>query len=99
MRVLFLTHYFHPEGNAPGTRVYQLCTRWVAMGHDVTVVTGVPHVSNGVAYEGNENSWLQKERVDGIGSIAAFYDYDRLAEKYPEIIERVAVAGNSRLRG
>jgi glycosyltransferase involved in cell wall biosynthesis len=35
----------------------------------------------------------------GFNSIAAVYDYDRLAEKYAEIIERVAVAGNSRLRG
>ena len=35
----------------------------------------------------------------GFESIAAVYDYDRLAEKYAEIIEQVAVAGNSRLRG
>ena len=35
----------------------------------------------------------------GFESIAAVYDYDRLAEKYAEIIERVATAENSRLRG
>ena len=35
----------------------------------------------------------------GFDSIAAVYDYDRLAEKYAEIIERVAVTGHSRLRG
>ena len=69
MRVLFLTHYFHPEGNAPGTRVYELCRRWVAMGHAVTVITGVPNVPNGVAYEGYENKWFQRERVDGIETI------------------------------
>jgi glycosyltransferase involved in cell wall biosynthesis len=34
----------------------------------------------------------------GFESIAAVYDYDRLAEKYAEIIERVAVTGHSRLR-
>ena len=69
MRVLFLTHYFHPEGNAPGTRVYELCRRWVQMGHDVTVITGVPNVPNGVAYEGYENRCFQRERVDGIETI------------------------------
>jgi len=69
MRVLFLTHYFHPEGNAPGTRVYELCRRWVAMGHDVTVITGVPNVPDGVAYEGYENKCFQRERVDGIETI------------------------------
>ncbi len=35
----------------------------------------------------------------GFESIAAAYDYDRLAEKYAEIIERVAAPGNSRVRG
>jgi glycosyltransferase involved in cell wall biosynthesis len=69
MRVLFLTHYFHPEGNAPGTRVYELCRRWVAMGHDVTVITGVPNVPDGVAYEGYENKCFQRENVDGIETI------------------------------
>jgi glycosyltransferase involved in cell wall biosynthesis len=69
MRVLFLSHYFHPEGNAPGTRVYELCRRWVAMGHDVTVITGVPSVPDGVAYEGYENKCFQRERVDGIETI------------------------------
>jgi glycosyltransferase involved in cell wall biosynthesis len=35
----------------------------------------------------------------GFESIAAVHDYDRLAEKYAEIVERVAATGNSRLRG
>jgi glycosyltransferase involved in cell wall biosynthesis len=35
----------------------------------------------------------------GFESIAAVYDYDRLAEKYAEIVERVAATGKSRLRG
>ncbi len=69
MRVLFLTHYFHPEGNAPGTRVYELCRRWVRMGHDVTVITGVPNVPDGVVYEGYRNRLAQKERVDGVETI------------------------------
>jgi glycosyltransferase involved in cell wall biosynthesis len=34
----------------------------------------------------------------GFESIAAVYDYDRLAEKYAEIVERVTAAGKSRLR-
>jgi hypothetical protein len=36
------------------------------MGHDVTVITGVPNVPNGVAYEGYENRCFQRERIDGI---------------------------------
>jgi glycosyltransferase involved in cell wall biosynthesis len=35
----------------------------------------------------------------GFDSIAVVHDYDRLAEKYAEVIERVAATENSRLRG
>jgi hypothetical protein len=47
MRVLFLTHYFPPEGNAPATRVHAMTTRWAAAGHEVHVVTGTPNVPHG----------------------------------------------------
>jgi glycosyltransferase involved in cell wall biosynthesis len=66
MRILFFTHYFHPEGNAPATRVTELTRRWVAAGHDVTVVTGVPNVPDGVVYEGYANRLLQRERHEGV---------------------------------
>ena len=66
MRILFLSHYFHPEGNAPGTRVYELTRRWAARGHEVVVITGVPNVPDGVPYEGFENRLYQREERDGV---------------------------------
>lgn len=66
MRILFLSHYFPPEGNAPATRVHQFCKRWVAAGHQVTVITCAPNVPSGVVYEGYKNRLYQKEIVDGI---------------------------------
>jgi glycosyltransferase involved in cell wall biosynthesis len=69
MRVLFLTHYFFPEGNAPATRVYEVCRRWVELGHRVTVVTGAPNVPSGVVYEGYANRWFQREEVAGIETL------------------------------
>ena len=66
MRILFLSHYFHPEGNAPGTRVYELTRRWAARGHEVVVITGVPNVPDGVPYEGFENRLYQCEELDGV---------------------------------
>jgi glycosyltransferase involved in cell wall biosynthesis len=69
MRIVFLTHYFHPEGNAPATRVTEMTRRWVAAGHDVTVITGVPNVPDGVVYEGYRNRWLQRETRDGVSVV------------------------------
>ena len=66
MRILFLTHYFPPEGNAPATRVHQFCRRWVENGHEVTVITCAPNVPSGKVYEGYRNRLWQREQVDGI---------------------------------
>ena len=66
MNILFLTHYFPPEGNAPATRVFEMCRRWVKQGHHVTVLTGVPNVPAGVVYHGYRNRLIQRETVEGI---------------------------------
>ena len=66
MRILFISHYFPPEVNAPASRTHEHCRRWVADGHDVTVITGVPNHPAGELFPGFENRWLQEESVDGI---------------------------------
>ena len=69
MHILFLSHYFVPENNAPAARVHALAREWSRLGHRVTVLTGVPNVPDGVAYEGYENRLRQTEWVDGIRTI------------------------------
>lgn len=67
MKILFLTHYFPPESNAPASRVYEMAKRWVANGHEVTVITGVPNCPDGVVHKGYRNRIRrQVEMVDGI---------------------------------
>ena len=64
MKILFLTHYFPPEGNAPASRVGALTEKWSAEGHEVTVVTGVPNVPDGVVYPGYENKICSEEALE-----------------------------------
>ena len=66
MKILFLTHYYTPEGNAPATRVSALAERWIKMGHEVTVVTCAPNVPDGVVYEGYHNKWTVREEINGV---------------------------------
>jgi len=66
IRILFVTHYFPPEGNAPAARVHEMAKRWVKAGHEVTVITGVPNHPAGRVYEGYRNRLLEREMVDGI---------------------------------
>jgi len=68
-RILFLTHYFPPEGNAPATRVYETAGLWVKDGHQVTVITGAPNVPDGKVYPGYKNRICSREKVDGIDVI------------------------------
>lgn len=66
MRILFLTHYFPPEVNAPASRTFEHCREWVRRGHEVHVVTCVPNHPAGRIYPGYRNRLLGHETVDGI---------------------------------
>ena len=67
MDIVFFTHYFAPEGNAPANRTYDHCVRWAKEGANVTVITCAPNVPSGVVYEGYRNRfWPQRETIDGI---------------------------------
>src|SRR5437868_251631 len=66
MRILFLSHYFPPEVNAPASRTYEHCKQWVQDGQEVTVVTCAPNHPRGIVYEGYRNNFFQREMKDGI---------------------------------
>jgi len=69
MHILFLSHYFVPENNAPAARVHSLAREWTRMGHRVTVITSAPNVPTGVVYEGYRNRLRQQEWIDGIRTV------------------------------
>ncbi len=67
MQVLFFSHYYPPEVNAPASRTSEHCARWAAAGHDVTVVTCAPNCPDGVVFEGYQNRLRRQiEVVDGV---------------------------------
>jgi len=66
MRILFLSHYFPPEVNAPASRTFEHCREWVRAGHKVTVVTCAPNHPRGAVYDGYSNKLFQRDEIDGI---------------------------------
>ncbi len=66
MHVLFLSHYFPPEVNAPASRTFEHCRQWVRDGHRVTVVTCAPNHPRGQVYPGYRNRLFTREEKDGI---------------------------------
>lgn len=69
MRILFFSHYFPPEVNAPASRTFEHCRKWVEQGHDVTVITCAPNHPRGEVYPGFKNALVSKETVDGVDVI------------------------------
>jgi hypothetical protein len=66
MKILFFTHYFPPEVNAPASRTFEMCKRWVRAGHAVHVITGAPNAPDGVLYPGYKNRLSRTGTMDGI---------------------------------
>ena len=66
LHILFITDNFPPEVNAPASRTYEHVLEWVKLGHQVTVITGVPNFPHGKVYSGYKNKILATENVDGI---------------------------------
>jgi glycosyltransferase involved in cell wall biosynthesis len=66
MRILFFTHYYPPEVNAPASRTSEHCRAWVQAGAQVTVVTCAPNHPNGKVYPGFSNKLWQAETRDGV---------------------------------
>jgi len=67
--ILFFTHYFPPEVNAPANRTYEHAIRWVKSGMNVTVITNQPHHPHGRLFPGYKNSWISREHIEGINVI------------------------------
>lgn len=66
MKIMFLTHYYPPEVNAPASRTSEHCRAWAKLGHDVTVVTCAPNHPNGQVYPGFKNNFFQSDMIDGV---------------------------------
>ena len=66
MRIIFLTHHFPPEVNAPASRTFEHCREWQRCGHEITVLTCAPNHPIGKVQEGYRNRLWQREVVDGI---------------------------------
>lgn len=48
LKILYISHYFPPEVNAPARRVSEMAERWADNGAEVTVLTGFPNHPKGV---------------------------------------------------
>jgi len=99
MRILFLTDNFPPETNAPATRTYEHCIKWINMGYRVTIITCFPNFPKGKVFEGYTNKLYQKENIDGITVIRVWSYISENNGFLKRIIDYVSYAVTSFLFG
>ena len=99
MRILFLTDNFPPETNAPATRTYEHCLKWIDMGYKVTVITCFPNFPKGKVFEGYTNKLYQKENIDGITVIRVWSYITKNNGFVKRIIDYISYALTSFLFG
>ena len=99
MRILFLTDNFPPETNAPATRTYEHCLKWIDMGYKITVITCFPNFPKGKVFEGYTNKLYQKENIDGITVIRVWSYITKNNGFVKRIIDYISYALTSFLFG
>ncbi|MEW6411345.1 MAG: glycosyltransferase family 4 protein [Candidatus Zixiibacteriota bacterium] len=72
LNILYISHYFPPEVNAPALRVSEMAASWIDSGADVTVLTGFPNHPNGII----------PERYKGLKSLCENFGKIKLVRTY-----------------
>lgn len=72
LRILYISHYFPPEVNAPAVRVSQFSRIWKEMGHQVTVSTGFPNHPHGIIPPEYRGKIFATENHDGLKVLRSY---------------------------
>jgi glycosyltransferase involved in cell wall biosynthesis len=66
MKILLVTHYYEPDSGAAANRITRLARQLCRRGHDVTVLTTMPHYPSGIVPPAYREKWVVIEQRDGI---------------------------------
>ena len=66
MHILLVTTYFAPDSGAAAVRLSRLASRLVQRGHEVTVLTTLPHYPQGRIASRYRDAWTVDQRRDGV---------------------------------
>jgi glycosyltransferase involved in cell wall biosynthesis len=72
LKILYISHYFPPEVNAPAVRVSEMAQRWEQQGADVTVLTCFPNHPTGIIPKEYKGLWHSRE-MQGLVKVIRTY--------------------------
>lgn len=99
MKLILLTQYYPPETGAPQNRLADLAARFVAMGHEVTVLTAMPNYPVGQVYPGYRWRVFAREHVNGIPVVRSWILATRNRSLLPRLITSLTFVVSSTIAG
>src|SRR5688572_15960325 len=98
MRFTILTQYYPPEIGAPQARLADLAKRFVARGHQVTVITAMPNYPAGRIHPGY-GGIVRREERDGVQIIRTFIYATQKTNLVPRMANYLSFVFSSALIG
>jgi glycosyltransferase involved in cell wall biosynthesis len=99
MRLLIITQYFPPEMGAPQARLYELAKWLHNMGHEITVLTGLPNYPMGRIFEQYRHRVRLTETMNGIKVIRTFLYPSKSSKTLPRLLSYLSFGLTSLLIG
>jgi colanic acid biosynthesis glycosyl transferase WcaI len=72
LKVLYISHYFPPEVNAPAVRVSEMAQLWAESGADVTILTCFPNHPTGIIPEEYRGLLRSREKRGAINIVRTY---------------------------
>lgn len=72
MQILLITHYFQPDAGAAAVRLSRLAKLLQQRGHELTILTTMPHYPIGEIREGYRGKFTLTDNVDGLKIVRAW---------------------------
>src|SRR5207248_2817881 len=87
MRILILSAYFRPDVASTGVIMSKLADEFVAAGHEVTVITSVPHYDKNRIWPEYSTRLMYREQRD---SMLVYRLYTYIADDKASVLKRIA---------
>jgi colanic acid biosynthesis glycosyl transferase WcaI len=94
MRILLLTTYFRPDVASTGVIMSKLADEFVAKGHEVTVLTSVPHYDTNRVWPEYSRRLVYRERA---GAMQVYRLYTHVARDKSNVADRILAYGSFNL--
>ena len=99
MHILLISNYFEPDAGAAAIRLTRLMKILQKRGHQITVLTSLPHYPQGHIHDGYRGNWVVTENRDGMRVIQTWLFATQSAKISRKLVSQISFMLTASLRG